>query len=93
MTRGDTIQILSIIKKAYPMFYKYADKKEAENIADLWHIMFEHDETLSVLDAVRFYIATDVKECPPTIGQIKAKMWEIKQLDEIRSRREVEDND
>lgn len=93
MTSGEMTQLLSIIKKAYPLFHKDINKEEAKNIVDLWHTMFEVDDVLLVIDAVKLYIATDTKGCPPTIGQIKAKMWEIKQLDEIRSRREVKDND
>lgn len=93
MTRGETIQILSVLRKAYPVFYKDIFKREAEDIVDLWHMMFEDDGVLLVIDAVKLYIATDTKGCPPTIGQIKTKIWEIKQLDEIRALREVKDND
>jgi hypothetical protein len=93
MNRGEMAQLLSIIKKAYPLFHKDINKEEAKDIVNLWHIMFEADDVLLVLDAVRLYIATDTKGCPPTIGQIKTKIWEIKQLDEIRERREVKDND
>lgn len=29
MTRGETVQILSILRKAYPVFYKDISKREA----------------------------------------------------------------
>jgi hypothetical protein len=79
MTRSETVQILSILRKAYPVFYKDITKREAEDIVDLWHTMFEDDDLLLVINAVKAFIATDDKGYPPVIGVIKKKMREISQ--------------
>lgn len=79
MTRNETLQILSILRKAYPVFYKDISKEEAVEIADLWHTMFEGDDVLLVIAAVKAFIATDDKGFPPVIGVIKKKMREISQ--------------
>lgn len=79
MTRNETLQILSILRKAYPVFYKNISKEEAVEITDLWHTMFEGDDVLLVIAAVKAFIATDDKGYPPVIGVIKKKMREISQ--------------
>lgn len=79
MTRDETVQILSILRKAYPQFYKGISKQEAQDTVDLWHSMFESDDSLLVINAVKAHIATDEKGYPPVIGLIKKKMREISQ--------------
>ena len=77
MTRGETTQILAILKRAYPVFYKGLTKQDADGIVDLWHGMFEEDDVLLVINAIKAFIATDDKGYPPVIGVIKRKMREI----------------
>lgn len=79
MNRNETTQVLRILKIAYPVFYKDITKEEAEAIVDLWHTMFESDDVLLVINAVKAFIATDVKGYPPVIGVIKNKMRDISQ--------------
>lgn len=79
MNRQETMQILSILKVAYPVFYKDISKQEAEKTVDLWHTMFETDDVLLVINAVKAFIATDEKGYPPVIGVIKKKIREISQ--------------
>lgn len=81
MTREDTIKILSILKAAYPSFYKTMTKDEAEGTIQLWSSMFGDDDVLLVINAVKAFIATDEKGYPPVIGVIKKKMREISQPD------------
>lgn len=88
MARNETLQILSILRKTYPTFYRDISKEEAVEIADLWHSMLEGDDFPLVRDAIKFYIATDTKGYPPTVGLIKTKMWEIEQLKNILAERE-----
>lgn len=79
MTKNETLQILNILKIAYPTFYKNISKQEALDIVDLWSNMFEGDDVLLVINAVKTFIATDDKGYPPVIGVIKKKMREISQ--------------
>ena len=79
MNRNETIQILSILRKAYPVFYKGLTREDAEDVVDLWHTMFEDEDVLLVINAVKAFIATDEKGYPPVIGVIKKKIREISQ--------------
>lgn len=79
MTRNETLQILSILRKAYPMFYKGITEQEAKDTVDLWYMMFEDDDVLLVINAVKAHIATDEKGYPPVIGVIKKKIRELSQ--------------
>lgn len=79
MTKNETLQIMNILKIAYPTFYKNISKQEALDIVDLWSNMFEEDDVLLVIAAVKAFIATDDKGYPPVIGVIKKKMRELSQ--------------
>jgi len=81
MTREDTIKVLTVLRKAYPVFYKGLSREDAEDVVDLWHTMFEDEDVLLVINAVKAFIATDEKGYPPVIGVIKKKMREISQPD------------
>lgn len=77
MTRKETAQILLILKKAYPFFYKDITQESAIEIVKLWHEMFKEDDVTLVIKAVKLLIKTDEKGYPPVIGVIKSKMKEI----------------
>lgn len=74
MTRKETVQVLEILKIAYPNFYKTFTKEDSKNAIDLWTIMFEGEDFSMVANAVKAYISTDEKGFPPVIGQIKSKI-------------------
>lgn len=69
--------VLSIMRAAYPSFYREMGKRELENIVDLWQTMFEDDDPDLVTGAVKAFIATDKKGFPPVIGVIKEKLRAI----------------
>ena len=77
MTRNQTIQVLKILKKAYPNFYKGFSKEDSKDAIDLWATMFEDEDVVMVASAVKAYIATDEKGFPPVIGQIKNKIHSL----------------
>jgi len=77
MTKGEMTKVLSILKKAYPFFYKDITPLEGEEISDLWYEMFKEDDVVLVIKAVKLFIKSDRKGFPPVIGVIKAKMEEI----------------
>lgn len=81
MTRDDTIKALYILKIAYPQFYKDMTREEGERVVDLWAMMFDGDDPLLVINAVKSFIATDTKGFPPAIGLIKKKMRDISHPD------------
>ena len=77
MTREDTIKILSVLRGAYPAFYRDITKQEAESTIALWESMFDEEPYELVGAAVKAFIAGDGKGFPPAIGQIKERIRQI----------------
>lgn len=74
MTREDVIKIMSVLRGAYPSFYRDISKTEALDTINLWADLFANDDAALVGAAVKSVIEGDEKGFPPTIGQVKAKM-------------------
>ena len=83
MTREDTIKVLSILRGAYPGFYRDITKQEAESTIVLWASMFEEEPFELVGAAVKAFITADAKGFPPAIGQIKERIRQITQPEEM----------
>ena len=83
MTRDDTLDLLSVLKAAYPNFYKDMTRKDADHVIDLWTEMFKDEPVQLVALAVKRHIATDTKGFPPHIGAIKDAIVKIQQPEEI----------
>ena len=83
MTREDTIKILSVLRGAYPAFYRDITKQEAESTIALWESMFEEEPYQIVAAAVKAFISGDSKGFPPAIGQIKERIRQITQPEEM----------
>jgi hypothetical protein len=83
MTREDTIKILSVLRGAYPAFYRDITKQEAESTIALWESMFDEEPYPIVGAAVKAFIAGDSKGFPPSIGQIKERIRQITQPEEM----------
>ena len=71
MDRQETIKILSVLRGAYPAFYRDTSRQEAEAIVNLWADMFASDDYMLVAAAVKSLIVADSKGFPPVIGQVK----------------------
>jgi hypothetical protein len=83
MTREDTIKILSVLRGAYPAFYRDITKQEAESTIALWESMFDEEPYEIVGAAVKAFISGDGKGFPPAIGQIKERIRQITQPEEM----------
>lgn len=83
MTRDDTLDLLSVLKAAYPTFYRDMTRKDADHVVDLWFEMFKDEPAELVALAVKAHIATDKKGFPPHIGAIKDSIVKIQQPDEM----------
>ena len=77
MTREETIKILSVLRGAYPGFYRDIGRHEAEATISLWGSMFEEEPYELVGAAVKAFIAGDSKGFPPAIGQIKERVRKL----------------
>lgn len=75
MTREEIIVILKILKTSYPNFYKDMTKEDMVNTISIWSEMFENDNLNLVKVSVKELIQT--LKFPPTIADIKQKMYEL----------------
>ncbi len=80
MNREEAIKILTILKANYQNLYKNISKKEAEDIIKLYQTMFEGCDYKLVNLAVVELINTF--QYPPTIADIKNKMYDLCNEDE-----------
>lgn len=71
MTREETLAIMSVLRAAYPTYYRDMTRHEAESVVALWEEMFRDDTAEVVALAVKAHIANDKKGFPPHIGAIK----------------------
>lgn len=69
---NEVVEILEVLKYAYPNFYKGMPQKEIEGIIKLWAMMFEKEDPKIVIEAVKAMITT--LKFPPTIADIKEKV-------------------
>lgn len=83
MDRADVLKIMSVLRGAYPQFYRNIDRKEAEATVGLWTEMFAHDEYPFVAAAVKALIESDSKGFPPHIGAVKEKLRLLTAGDEM----------
>lgn len=69
MDRNEAIQVLSILKAAYPNNYKGMTKQEAIGVVNIWASQFAHVPADIVMIALNKTIAR--KSFPPTIADVK----------------------
>lgn len=77
MDREETLAIMSVLKAAYPSYYKGMTRREAEQVVRLWQELFRDDQAQAVALAVKRYIAQDSKGFPPHIGAIKQAVKDL----------------
>lgn len=86
MSYKETLQIMAILKTAYPNYYKGGS--DLEQVANLWAELFKDDDAAVVAAAVKAFIVNDEKGFPPVIGQIKAIVRDLtnpKELTELEA--------
>lgn len=83
MDRSEVLKIMSVLRGAYPAFYRNINRNEAEDTVRLWKDMFKHDEYALVAAAVKGLIESDNKGYPPHIGAVKEKLRLISGGDEM----------
>lgn len=78
MDREQIKHLMAVIYAAYPNYYRRASPQDRADAVDLWTTMFSEDSPELVAGAVKAFIASDEKGFPPVIGQIKAKIRDIR---------------
>ena len=79
MDKLESAKILTILRIAYPSFYKGVSEKDHGDTVFLWATMFKDDAFELVSAAVKTFIASDEKGFPPHIGAIKAAIAKLTQ--------------
>lgn len=83
MDYDETITIMTILKAAYPAFYRGMTRKDADVAVALWAEMFRDEPAEVVALAVKSFIATDSKGFPPNIGTIRAAVVKLREPEEM----------
>ena len=89
MKKEDVAKILAILKIAYPNFYKDTKGEEIESTVQLYQEMFSDCDAGFVAIAVKELINTF--QYPPTIADIKNKMYDLYNRDDDKSPSELWD--
>lgn len=74
MTEKETLAIMSVLKAAYPNFYRDMQRTEAQGIVNLWTEMFRDESAEVVAMAVKAFIANDATGFPLISGQSKTRL-------------------
>ena len=83
MTREETLKIMSVLKAAYPNFYRGMSRDDALAAVNLWNTMFSDEPYSLVSNGVLALIACDTKGFPPSIGQVKEYIHHIHSQNEM----------
>lgn len=83
MNRTETLAVMSILKAAYPAYYRDMKRQDAEAVVNLWAEMLAEYPANLVAAAVKYHIASDRKGFPPHIGAIIASIGEISRPAEL----------
>ena len=75
MTKKEALQILAILKAAYPASYNGMTKEEATGTVAVWCMQFEDMPAEIVMMAIHKLIATN--KFPPSISEVKSKISSI----------------
>ena len=68
---------MSVLKAAYPSYYREMRRSEAFAVVGLWQSAFRDEPVEWVAQAVRDFIAGDSKGFPPSIGAIKQAVLKL----------------
>lgn len=75
MTKKEALQILAILKAAYPSSYNGMTKEEATGTVAVWCMQFANMPAEIVMMAIHKLIATN--KFPPSISEVKSKIGSI----------------
>lgn len=80
MNRKEVMQILSVLKAAYPHSFKDMTKLDGEALVNLWARQFAEEDPEAVSAAVNALISTRTAGYSPTVGEIKDQLHRLRTL-------------
>ena len=82
MNRDDVIQMLTVLKAAYPQSFQVGGKPmkqmDAEALISLWERQFAEEDPTAVSAAVENLIATRTVGFSPTVGEVKDQLHRLR---------------
>lgn len=78
MELKQALQVLAVLKAAYPQHYRGLSDGDIRAMATLWASMFEEPYG-DVMQAVKAHIATDTRGFFPTIGAVKEQLARMRE--------------
>lgn len=82
MTKKEALQVLAVLKAAYPASYQSMTKEEASGTVSIWCMQFADMPYEIVFMALQKLISTN--KFPPTVAEVKEKIksihWEAYEL-------------
>ena len=75
MTREETVQVLALLKAAYPNAYKGMTRQEGNGVIAVWSAQFSNVPVEVVLLSINKLISTNT--FPPSISEVKAKFKDL----------------
>lgn len=85
MNKQESATLLAVLKVAYPSFYAKQSEQDIRAAVALYAELFADDDPREVAAAVKSLIASRTSTFPPVIGEIKAKLGEIRQPDRMQT--------
>lgn len=79
MEKKQILSMLTMLKTAFPSYYKNFTKEEAEQVVDLFEMAFKDDDANEVFNALKKLILKS--EFPPVIATIKKEIADNKMKD------------
>ncbi len=83
MNKPEILKMLSILRLAYPGYYKGYNDDDYDDMALLWGDMFPEEPFEQVSAALKALIATDEKGFPPSIGAVKGMIANMRRAPEL----------
>lgn len=83
MTERETVQILAILRAAYPAFYGKQGDADVTAAVNLWQTCFADEPYELVSAAVTALIKTRTSTFPPAVGEVTEQIRLIARLDEL----------
>lgn len=83
MDRIDVLEVMTILRAAYPQSFQRMTQQDAEDMALLWESTFQGDAPELVKAAVTAIIVADTREFAPNIALVKEKMRQLSSPPEL----------
>ena len=74
MTLKETVEVIAVLRAAYPDTFRDLSDEAEEAIVRLWNKMFKTEPKVLVMGAVEAFIGTSTERYMPNIGMIKEEI-------------------